>query len=138
MPVVEGTFTGPVEELYPLIPQQLTAARAELVFPTDGQWSQYFAEVDAWRYSIVDAEVEAVLWKSREGIWGSAPSLSSIVPKLMELYFTEERKVDMNDDPAPSWLELAGIVLAHGGSAPGRNNEPYEAYHMGVRFVTAC
>ena len=43
------------------------------------------------------AEVEKVLWASREKIWGTAPPMSSMVPKLLELYFAEGRRVSMNE-----------------------------------------
>ena len=68
--------------------------------------------------------------------FGALPPLPPAADVLLEHYFTPERRAFLPDRPSPGWEELAAVVLAPSGSAPGADDEPYEVYHLGVRFVS--
>ena len=70
------------------------------------------------------------------GVTSGAPPLPPAADVLLEHYFTPERRAYLPDRPSPGWEELAAAVLAPSGSAPGADDEPYEVYHLGVRFVS--
>ena len=53
---------------------------------------------------------------------------------MLDEYF-RERRVVYPERPQPRWSQLARLILEAGGSAPGVDAEPDEAYDYGVRFV---
>ena len=54
---------------------------------------------------------------------------------ILQAYF-RGRDAELPGVPNPCPRDVAGKVLAAGGSAPGYNGVPYEAYHQGVELVT--
>ena len=80
--------------------------------------------------------MEDVLWRSRRGIWATAPPVPAYGQALLGAYF-RTRHAAFPSCPEPDWAELMGVVLTPDGGAPGADGEPYEVYHLGARF-TAC
>ena len=83
------------------------------------------------------ARVDQMLWDSRKELSGSAPPMLEFADTILEAYF-RDRSASLPDVPRPSSRDIAGAghVLAAGGSAPGHNGIPYEAYHQGAELVT--
>ena len=80
------------------------------------------------------AQVDQMLWDSRRGLWGSAPLVPNFADTILRAYF-RGRSAGLPDTPDPCPRAVAGKVLEAGGSAPGYNGVPYEAYHQGVELV---
>ena len=59
--------------------------------------------------------------------------MPELAETILESYF-RDRSASLPDVPRPR--DIAGHVLAAGGSAPGHNGIPYEAYRQGVELVT--
>merc|ERR1712102_7275 len=55
---------------------------------------------------------------------------------ILDAYF-QDKQVNLPTLPKPSWHTLATLILQQAGSAPGIDEQPYEVYHYGVRFM-AC
>ena len=81
------------------------------------------------------ALVDQMLWDSRKELWGSAPRMPELADTIVDAYF-RDRSVTLPAVPCPSSRDIAGQILAAGGSAPGHNGIPYEAYRQGVELVT--
>ena len=81
------------------------------------------------------ALVDQMLWDSRKELWGSAPPVPEFADTTLRAYFRDRGAV-LPDVPRPLSRDIAEKVLAAGGSAPGHNGVPYEAYHQGVELVT--
>ena len=81
------------------------------------------------------ALVDQMLWDSRKEPWGSAPPMPELANKILDAYF-RDRSVTLPAVPCPSSRDIAGQILAAGGSATGHNGIPYEAYHQGVELAT--
>ena len=54
---------------------------------------------------------------------------------ILQAYF-RGRSAELPDVPRPRYEDIAAKVLAAGGSAPGHNGVPYEAYRQCVELVT--
>ena len=81
------------------------------------------------------AAVDQMLWDSRRGLWGSVPPVPGFADTILQAYF-RGRSAELPDVPRPRYEDIAAKVLAAGGSAPGHNGVPYEAYHQCVELVT--
>ena len=81
------------------------------------------------------ARVDQMLWDSRKELWGSAPPVPELADTILQAYF-RDRDAALPDVPHPCSRDIAKKVLAAGGSAPGHNGIPYEAYHQGIELVT--
>ena len=81
------------------------------------------------------ARVDQMLRDSKKGLWGSAPPMPELADTILGAYFLD-RSASLPDVPRPCSRDIAGHVLAAGGSAPRHNGIPYEAYHQGVELVT--
>ena len=81
------------------------------------------------------AQVDQMLWDSRRGLWGSAPPVPGYADTILQTYF-RDRAVELPDAPDPRPTDVAEKLLGAGGSAPGYDGIPYEAYHQGVELVT--
>ena len=90
---------------------------------------------DKWNRWVESPEgIEETLWRSRESTWDSATPLPGLAQTLLEHFF-QDREMSLSELPSPAWETLAATVLEPAGSAPGRDNEPYEVYLLGIRFV---
>ena len=72
------------------------------------------------------AEVERLLWASREHIWGSAADVSEAAGPLLRTYF--DGRAQIRAAGAPCWEQLIGFALKPTGSAAGTDGVPYELY----------
>ena len=79
--------------------------------------------------------MEEVLWQSRADIWATAPPGPACGEALLRAYFAH--RPALGNVTPPTWDQLLAAVLNPGGSAPGHDGIPYEAFHHGARFV-AC
>ena len=77
------------------------------------------------------------LWNSRADIWGTVPGLPTEAARLPRIYFPHRGRANLPAKPASTWGKLCALILAPAGSAPGVDGEPWEAYHVGSRFVAA-
>ena len=75
-----------------------------------------------------------MLWRSRQSIWGTCPPVPAGASRVLDSYF-EQRAAEFPSHPAPRFGSLAAVALAPAGAAPGVDNEPYELYQVGARFV---
>ena len=92
---------------------------------SDGTWVETAAGMDD------------ELWNSRADIWGTSPGLPPEATRLLRIYFSHSGRANLPRRPAPTGGKLCALILAPAGSAPGVDGEPYEAYHVGSRFVAA-
>ena len=77
------------------------------------------------------------LMDSRRGLWESTPDLPHTARHLLEAYGRRPlpHAIPFPDNPVPPLGLIAGVILRAGGSAPGMDSNPYEAYHAGAHFV---
>ena len=66
---------------------------------------------------------------------GVDPPVPGFADTILQAYF-RDRSAVLPSVPRPRFEDIAAKVLAAGGSAPGHNGVPYEAYHQGVELVT--
>ena len=79
-------------------------------------------------------DVHSTLWKNRDGIWNYAPPIIDVGKDVLAEYFAR-RRATFPARPAPSAARIASIILQQGGSAAGREDQPYEVFHHGIVFV---
>ena len=63
------------------------------------------------------------------------PPVPELADTILQAYF-RYRSAVLPSVPHPRYKDIAEKVLAAGGSAPGHNGIPYEAYQQGVELVT--
>ena len=115
----------------PTLPQQYRLGRE--IFKKAHMMSGIRAADGTWQEKV--DVVDAILWASRAHIWQTAPAFPDCGRNTQDHYFSWGRTLDVEATPKPKWGKLASLVLAPSGSAPGVDGEPYEFYHLGVRFV---
>ena len=77
------------------------------------------------------------LMDSRRDLWESTPALPHSARPLLAAYGRRPlpHALPYPDTPVPPLSLIAGVILRAGGSAPGMDSTPYEAYHAGAHFV---
>ena len=68
------------------------------------------------------APVDQMLWDSRKELWGSAPRMPELADTILDAYL-RDRSATLPAVPCPSSRDIAGQILAAGGSAPGHNGQ---------------
>ncbi len=79
------------------------------------------------------ADMDQVLWESREGIWGTSPTLPARAGGILDYYFRS--RPSMAAIPPPTTATVLGHILQPGGSAPGLDGVCYEALHFASNMV---